>query len=143
MNGNRTAEQYAEAAEQYALETKQKALEIADAALKMEQAAGRMERGLDELRREFRKLQSAVAVGFANLKAHAQEPRHQLASFTEDEWEDSPTGTHKIKRMRKAEWESYQNEADAKKWRKALGLAWKIVLAAVLGALVRHFLGGH
>lgn len=143
MNGNRTAEQYAEAAAESAQAAHEKAREIADAALRMEQSASRMERRIDDFQRDLRKLQGQVAVGFANLKK--EKPRHELQSFSDTEWEDSPTGTHKIKKVRRAEWETWAKEkelsVDARRWRKALNTSGKIALLivmAVVGALIRH-----
>jgi len=110
VNGDRTAAEYAEAAAESAQRTAVKARDIADAALRMEQMAGRMERGLDDLRREVRKIASAVAVDRAS---HLSKPKPQSVSLTHEDFEETPTGSWKVSR------ETYSTKvlSDAKKWR--------------------------
>lgn len=111
-----------------------------------------------ELGREIADLRGEVNDGFAELAREIRSfkkpagdispSRHQLQSFTETEWEDSPTGMHKIQKVSKREFETWQREremsADAKKWRKVLSIAWKVaggVALVVAGWLVRHWMG--
>lgn len=109
-------------------------------ALRADQAMGRMERELAEIRREMRH-------GFEALSAAIAPARTKHHSILEEEdWEDSPTGTHKMVSKRKFESWAREREltADGQRWRKALNTSGKIALAltlVVLGWIVRHYLG--
>lgn len=123
---------------EYARRSHESAEKAATHALKVEQIAGRLERELVEVRRDIRQLSEVVS-------ASLQQPRQHTVLSSED-WEDSPTGTHKMVSKRTFERWSRERELseDAKKWRKVLNTSGKIALAIVLvvvGWLVRHLMG--
>lgn len=132
MNGNHEA-----ALVEYARRSYDNAEKAANAALRIEAAYERTQRELEEIRRDmrhgFEALNSAILV---------QQPR-----IVADDWEDSPTGTHK--RVPKRVFEQWARErelsVDGRRWRKALNVSGKIALAlalVILGAVIRHFIGG-
>ena len=121
----------------YARRSAENAKRAEDYALQAQQTTSRMERELSEIRREMR-------LGFEALSAAVTPQRHTILEH--EDWEDSPTGTHKM--VSKSTWERWERErdmkADAKKWQKALQTSGKIALAialVVLGWVVRHVMG--
>jgi hypothetical protein len=115
MNGERTAEQYAESATLSAQRSAKSARDCADALLESKQTWERAEVTLGELTREVKRIAAAVAV-----QAVAHPPaRPATHSLIEEDFEDSPTGTHKLVSKRKFEqWTKERGMTeDARKWR--------------------------
>ena len=134
MNGGETAQLV-----EYARRSHEAAQRAADSALRAEQSFTRLEREIEEMRRDMRH-------GFEALNAALQVPRQAHRSLTEEDWEDSPTGTHKMVSRRTFESWAKEREmsADARRWRKVLRVGLKalgFVLAIVVGWLIRHFMG--
>lgn len=133
MNGDQSA------IVEFARRAHESARSSANSSLKAEQAIGRMEREIGEIRREMR-------LGFEALSAAMSKPRLAHASLTEEDWEDSPTGTHKMVSKRRFDAWARDREmsVDAKRFRKILKTAGAVIGAVsliVAGWLVRHFLG--
>lgn len=132
MNGNTES-----ALVEYARRSHENAEKASNAALRIEAAYEKTVRELSEIRRDmrhgFEALNSAILV---------QQPR-----IDANDWEDSPTGQHK--RVPKRVFDQWARErelsADGRRWRKALNASGKIALAlalVILGAVIRHFIGG-
>lgn len=127
---------------EYARRSHENAERAANAAMRVEAAHERMQRELSELRRDMR--HGFEALNAALLRDAEIRPAH--VSLTEEDWEDSPTGTHKmVSRKTFDAWQrARETSADARKWRKVLNTSGKIALAlvlVVLGWVIRHFLG--
>jgi hypothetical protein len=125
---------------EYARRSHEAAEATAEAALRVEHAHALMQRELSDMRREMR-------LGFEALSAAvSQAPARVHTILTDEDWEDSPTGTHR--QVTKRTWEKWEREknlsADAKRWRKVLKVAGRVAMAVgllVVGWLVRHFMG--
>jgi flavin-dependent dehydrogenase len=154
MNGDRTAEQWAEAASEAAQRSAKRAEAAKTLAEKMYETAEQTARDVDEVKRMVRKLESTIVVGLTTLREQIkQRPGVTHTSITEEDWEDSPTGTRKM--VSKSVFNKWKREAemsdDAKKWRGAIKTSGKVALivvgvlaSAIVGGLIRHYLfGGH
>lgn len=108
-----------------------------EAVMDMDNKIGAIQTTVDEHARALKAVRSEIAVGFASIRS-APQGVHTLQSFTADEWADSPTGTHKIHKVKKAEFERwYRDHAldeDGKRLRIIKRWAWRGLLVVGAGA---------
>jgi hypothetical protein len=126
---------------EYAQRAAKSARECADALVESRQAWERVEVRQDEQARDIREIKTRLAT---LSQPRLQPMRH--ASLTEEDFEDSPTGTHKlVSRRRFDEWARERDmSVDAKRWRKVLQVSGRIAIyiaIAIAGWLLRHYLG--
>lgn len=134
MNGTDLA-----AVVEYARRSHENAEKASNAALRIEAMYEKTQRELSEIRRDMRH-------GFEALHALIGQTRADHMSIIEEDWEDSPTGTHKmVSRKTFDAWQRQrETRTNAKRWVKAVATAGKIALAlalVVLGWVIRHWLG--